>query len=117
MRSKLQRLEQAARGHLKSFELVNGSRFYYDPLSAELFLHFCEYLRTHDEPERPEPPEVLKALTQAKDRRAAYDEIFGSAYIDMFTYDKQALVERGDLVPISVVVGRELGEPLPDLSE
>jgi hypothetical protein len=116
VRSKLRRLEQAARGHLKSFELVNGSRFYWDPQGAELFLHFCEYLRAHDQPERPEPPEVLKALTQAKDRARALEEVGGWGW-DIFPYDKQALVERGEIVPLSVVVGRELGEPLPDLSE
>jgi hypothetical protein len=55
-RSKVRALEQAARGNLMSFELLDGSRFYYDPQSAELFLHICEYLKTHDEPERPEPP-------------------------------------------------------------
>jgi hypothetical protein len=35
----------------------------------------------------------------------------------MFPYDNQALLERGEIVPVSVVVGKELGEPLPDLSE
>ena len=116
MRGKLRRLEQAARGHLKSFELVDGSRFYYDPQSPETFLHFCEYLRTHDQPERPEPPEVVKALTQAKDRASALDEVGGWGW-DIFPYDKQALVERGEIVPISLVVGRELEELISDLSE
>jgi hypothetical protein len=91
MRSKLRRLENAARGHLASFELEDGSRFYWDRQSGELFLHICDCLRHHHEPERPEPPELVKALARAKDRRAAYSEVF--------------------------VVGRELGEPLPDLSE
>jgi hypothetical protein len=31
----------------------------------------------------------------------------------MFPYDKQALVERGEIVPLSVVVGCELGNPCP----
>jgi hypothetical protein len=29
----------------------------------------------------------------------------------------EALLERGEIVPISLVVGYDLGEPLPDLSE
>jgi hypothetical protein len=116
MRSRLRHLEQAARGCLKSFELLDGSRFYWDPQSAELFVHFCEYLRTHDQPKRPEPPEVVKALTQAKDRARALEEVGGWGW-DVFPYDKQALVERGEIVPLSVVVGRELGGHLPDLSE
>jgi hypothetical protein len=60
MRSRLRRLESAARGHLKSFELLDGSRYYWNPQGAELFLHFCAYLRTHDQPEHPEPPEVSR---------------------------------------------------------
>jgi len=35
----------------------------------------------------------------------------------IFPYEVEALVERGELVPWSLVAGRELGEPLPDLSE
>ena len=116
MWSMLRRLEAALRGHLASFELEDGSRFCWDRESGELFLHLCECLRNHDKPERPVPPELLKALTRAKDRRAAYMEVFGT-YRDMLPYDEQALVERGEIVPISLVVGRELGEPLPDLSE
>jgi hypothetical protein len=116
VRSKLRRLENAARGHLASFELEDGSRFYWDRQSGELFLHLCDCLRHHQEPERPEPPELVKALARAKDRRAAFAEVFGP-YRDMLPYDEQALVERGEIVSISLVVGRELGEPLPDLSE
>jgi hypothetical protein len=115
-RDKLRRLEAAARGHLASFELVDDSRFYYERQSGEVFLHICECLRNHDKPERPEPPEIVKALARARDRQAAYSEVFGT-YRDMLPYDEQALVERGEVVPISLVVGRELGEPLPDLSE
>jgi hypothetical protein len=58
-----------------------------------------------------------KALVQAKDRRAAYSQVFGSTYIDTFPYDVEALMERGEVVPISLVVSLELGEPLPDLPE
>ena len=37
--------------------------------------------------------------------------------LGVFPYEPETLVERGELVPRSMVVGRELGEPLPDLSE
>jgi len=118
-RDKLRRLEKATRGHLKSFELSDGSRYYYDPMDAELFLHICECLHHHDEPERPEPPEIVKALTRAKDRRAALAEMGhdeGTSF-GTFPYEVEPLIERGELVPRSLVVGYELGEPLPDLSE
>src|ERR671921_20481 len=32
-------------------------------------------------------------------------------------HEREALLERGELVPHSLVAGRELGEPLEDLSE
>jgi hypothetical protein len=41
LRSWIKRLEHAAQGGLASFELVDGSRYYYDRLEAakETFLH------------------------------------------------------------------------------
>ncbi len=64
-------------------------------------------------------------LGEHENRQAAYSELFGDSYVDMFTYDKvdmfpydkDALIERGELIPRSLVVGYELGEPLPDRSE
>ena len=32
-------------------------------------------------------------------------------------YDSEALIERGEFVPVSMVAGRELGERAEDLSE
>ena len=111
----MRRLERAAAGRLKSFHLADGSRFYFDPTSAEMFLHACECLRNHDKPERPEPPELVKAVARAKERRATFHEMEGTA--GLFPYDAEALVERGEIVPRSLVVGRELGEPILDLSK
>jgi hypothetical protein len=62
-------------------------------------------------------PQTVRAILRAKDRAAALAQIYGGGDFDTFPYDKEALVERGELVPRSMVVGRELGEPLPDLSE
>lgn len=61
---RLRRLERTSREILRSFELADGSRFYFDPTSAEMFLHACECLRNHDKPERPEPPELVKAVAR-----------------------------------------------------
>jgi hypothetical protein len=116
-RDKMRRLENAARDNLASFELVDGSRFYYDPASPELFLHICDCLTNHDKPKRPEPPEMVKALARAKDRRAAFSQTVEGGDMGLFPYEVEALVERGEIVPRSLVVGYELGEPLPDLSE
>jgi hypothetical protein len=118
-RDKLRRLEQAARGHLESFELEDGSHCYYDPASAEVFLHSMDCLRAQGDGGTtfPEPPETVRAITRARDRAAALEQVYGSGSFVIFPYDTEVLVERGELVPCSMVVGRELGERLPDLSE
>ena len=119
LRGKVKRLEQAARSHMASFELEDGSRHYYDLLSGERFLHSMACLRAQGEGETtfPQPPKTLLAITRAKDRATALAQVYGRSAFDIFPYDAEALVERGVLVPRSMVVGRELGEPLEDLSE
>ena len=119
IREKIRRLEDAARGHLASFELEDGSRHWYDPVSPERFLHTMDCLGAQGDGETtfPEPPQTVRAIARAKDRAAALAQVYGSGSFDIFPYDTEALVERGELVPCSMVVGYELGEPIPDLSE
>ena len=120
MRAKLRRLEAAARGNLESFELEDGSRYWYDPSNAERFLHSLACLRAQGEGKTsfPAPPETARALTRAKDRAAAFDQVYGEGgSFTVIPYDRESLVQRGELVPRSMVVGKELGEPIPDLSE
>lgn len=118
-REKLRRLENAARGKLKSLELEDGSRHYYGPLSGMTFLHSMACLRAQGEGKTtfPEPPETLLAITRAKDRATAFAQVYPTGTLDIFPYDVEALVERRELVLRSMVVGRELGEPLEDMSE
>jgi hypothetical protein len=120
LRGKLRRLEQGAREDLASFILEDGSRYYFDPTSAEIFLHSMDCLRAQGseagEP-FPEPPETVKAIARARDRRAALNQLYPEGSFGVFPYEVEALIERGELVPRSLVAGRELGEPLPDLSE
>ena len=117
LRSWVKRMERAARGDLESFVLEDGSRHYYDPASGERFLHAMECLRVqHLGGEAfPEPPETIKALARARDRAAALEQVCGGTF-GTFPYEREALVERGELVPRSMVAGRELGEPDEDLS-
>jgi hypothetical protein len=65
----------------------------------------------------PEPPETVKAIARARDRRAALNQLYPRGSFGVFPYDVEALLERGELVPRSMVVGCELGEVLEDLSE
>ena len=114
----MRRLERAARENLASFVLEDGSRYYFNPASGECFLHSMDCLDAQGECRPfPEPPETLKAISCARDRRAALNQLYSNGTFGLFPYEVEALVERGELVPRSLVAGRELGEPLPDLSE
>jgi hypothetical protein len=119
LRAKVRALERYARDQVDSFELEDGSRYYYEPLSPERFLHTMNCLRSQGDGQTtfPETPETVRAITRARDRAAALEQVYQSGSFVIFPYEHEALVERGELVPRSMVAGRELGEPLPDLSE
>jgi hypothetical protein len=117
LRQQLKKLEEGLRGILEGFDLEDGSRHYYDPTSGERFLHSMDCLRAQaDARPFPEPPETINALTKARDRAAAVAMVY-EGQDDICPYEKRVIVERGELVPRSLVVGRELGEPIEDLSE
>ena len=120
-RRRLRRLEKALRGKLGSFELQEGGRYWYDSCSAhiELFGHAMNSLTADYKGEpRPDPPEILRALARAKDRKAALEGLYPTGGSMLFSvYDKEVLVERAELIPRSFVTGGEVGECLEDLSE
>ncbi len=108
---KLRRLERGAREDLASFILEDGSRYYYNPESGECFLHACACIRAGYEGEPyPEPPQTIKALTRARNRTAALEATCGGGF-DLFPYEREALVERGELVPALWT------HPIEDMSE
>jgi len=118
LRNWIKRLERGAREVLASFVLEDGSSYYFDPTCGECFLHSMDCLRAQGECEPfPEPPETVKAIARARDRRAALDQLYPNGSFGVFPYEVEALIERRKFVPRSLVAGRELGEPLPDLSE
>ena len=119
LRSWVKRLERIASKELQSFVLEDGLRYYYNPISGECFLHSMDCLRAQGAGEItfPEPPETIKAITRARDRRGALNQLYPGGSFGVFPYEVEPLVERGELVPRSMVVGRELGEVLEDLSE
>jgi len=111
LRDKLRRLERDARGNLASFVLEDGSRHYYNPESGECFLHACDCVRAGSEGETfPEPPETIKVLTRARNRAAALEATCGGG-LGLFPYEREALIERGELVPALWIT------PIEDLSE
>src|SRR5215217_4816801 len=119
-RDKLRRLQKMMQGNLEGIEQRDGSTLYFDPQQSfwDTFTYFTVSMQADfDREERPEPPQVLKAVANAKDRRDAFERLMGGA--THLPVNKEALVERGEFLPRSLVAGREYGdfERLEDLSE
>ena len=119
LRGWIKRLERDARGGLGSFELLDGSRCYFDPLSGELFLHWCDCIRAGNPLDWPEPPEIVRKLCEAKDVRRALDEVVeGGGAFSTFVYDTEVLINERRLEPRSLVAGRGAhDQDVEDLSE
>ena len=117
LRGWLKRLERATREDMASFVLMDGSRYYYDPASPELFMHWYECL-TAGNPERwPEPPELLRKLTEARDPAAAGAQLISSAGC-FLPYDPEVLATERRLGPVSLVAGRDVhDQEVEDLSD
>ena len=120
IRDRLRRLQRAAQVQLEYIELEDGTRYWYDPaeVGTEVFMHGVDSLQADfaGEP-RPDPPEILQAITRAKDRRGAVERLYPQGTLALMAYDPEALAKRGEFVPRSFVVGKEYGELLEDLSE
>lgn len=103
LRDKLRRLEKVARGKLGSFELADGSRYYFDPedVYKETFKYFTDSMRAdHRCQPRPEPPQVLQAVANARDQEAALSRVMGD--YKLLPVSREALVERGEFAPHSL---------------
>jgi hypothetical protein len=113
-------LQKEARGKMDCIELEDGERYWFEPsiVHKELFRFFAASLTAvyRNEP-RPEPPEVLKAVAGAKDREGAFRQVYSQGITPCCPLDVDALLERGEFVPRSLVAGRDVDEPVPDLSE
>ena len=106
LRNWVKKLEHTARGNLESFELLDGSRYYHNPQSPKLFLHWSACLRAGNPEKWPEPPEAVRKVTQGKDPRAALKSIMGGGSWSVLPYDLEALVRERDIRPCSLVAGR-----------
>jgi hypothetical protein len=128
IRGWVMRLEHAAREDLASCELLDGSCYYFDPASAELFLHWYECLGAGSAHHWPEPPEVMRRVCAAKDPHSALEQVMESAAFSSLVYDPEViiterrlevrgLVSRYDPVLGEHVVGDPYDEEPEDLSE
>jgi hypothetical protein len=117
LRNWAKRLERESRGDLDSFELLDGSRYYF-PAGGEVYMHCWRCFEAGYPDNWPEPPEVLSKVLEARDPSEALQSIWTPAVGDIFPYDREALVNERKLVPRSLVEGEDPYERSPaDLSE
>jgi hypothetical protein len=113
LRDKLRRLEKTMRGNLDYIELADGTHYYFEPekIWSELFMHGSNCLRADYESEpRPEPPAILQAVANAKDRRSVGERIYPPGATPFTAYETEALIERGEFVPRSFLAGHNYAE-------
>jgi hypothetical protein len=115
LRGWLKRLERGAGEHLESFELLDGTVYYYDRLETykEQFLHACDLQLGRGE--WPEPPEVYRKMCEARDPAAVLERFKPEdperAFVNLTElYDTDVLVNERRLVPLC-------HPPVEDLSE
>lgn len=102
MRSWIKRLERASREDLESFELLDGSRYYLDPLSWEIFAHWSECIGKSAHT-WPEPPEILRKVCEAKDVEQAIELVHGGGSFSFLVYDPDILITERRLEPRPLV--------------
>jgi hypothetical protein len=115
LKSRLARLQKAVEGDADSIELTDGSRYFFEPGEAwkEVFRHGSDSLEAdYRGKTRPSPPEILKAVAQAKNRRAAVEKLYAPGTHPFNAYDMEELVEHCKLIPRSFLAGHSYEESL-----
>ena len=115
LRGWLKRLERGASEDLASFELLDGSTFYYDRLETykELFVH--AYDVQVGKGEWPEPPEVYRKMCEARDVAEVLEQLKPEdperSLVNLAAlYDTDVLVRERRLVPLSHTPPEDLSE-------
>jgi hypothetical protein len=115
LRGWLKRLERAASEDLESFELLDGSTYFYDRLETygELFVHACDLQLGRGE--WPKPPEVYCKMCEARDPARVLEQFRPEdperAFVNLAElYDTHLLVNERRLVST-------YHPPVEDLSE
>jgi hypothetical protein len=111
LRDKVRALERMAQDQVASFELEDGSRYYYDAdeVRKEVFLHGLDCLRAGSLEAWPEAPVGYRKMCEARDPAVVLERLTSAEFID-FPYEVEALLVERRLVPLP-------HEPVPDLSE
>jgi hypothetical protein len=106
---------------MDSFVLRDGTRYYFDKNEAfsQAFLFFSGSMKAdHSGAARPDPPPILEAISNARDREDALSLALGGLS-HLLPVDREALIQRGEFVPRSLVAGVEYEDlgVLEDLSD
>ena len=117
VRGRLRPPGACAREGLKSFELVDGTTYYYDGLEThkELFLYAYDVqLGAADKWDKP--PEIFRKMCEAKDPHLVLErfkpENSLGAFVDPTAlFDTDALIQERRLVPVSYKPPEDLSEP------
>jgi hypothetical protein len=117
LRQWVKRLERDASEHLESFELLDGSTYYYDRMETykELFMHAYD-VQLGDADKWPEPPEVYRKMCEARNPQAVLERLMPEdpqgAFVDPTAIvDVEALVRERRLVTIAHEPPEDLSEP------
>ena len=116
LRGWIKRLERDASEDLESFELLDGSTYYYDRLETykELYLHAYD-VQLGDADKWPEPPEVYRKMCEARDPATVVERFKPEdpqrAFVNLGElYDTDVLVRERRLVPLSHTPPEDLSE-------
>jgi hypothetical protein len=114
VKDKLTRLERAARGEVESFELRDGSRFYFDYLQTAraMYLHSIKCHTADTVEEWPAPLQIHVKLLEARDPATVLTHLDppGGPQFAPLPYDRDTLISERRLVPLFT-------GPVKDLSE
>jgi hypothetical protein len=115
LRRWMRRLERDASEDLESFELLDGSTYYYDRLETYKELFLQAYDLQLGRGEWPEPPEVYRKMCEARDVAEVLERFKPEeperAFVNLAElYDTDVLVNERRLAPV-------YHAPVEDLSE
>jgi hypothetical protein len=118
LREWIKRMERATKGDLESFELVDGSRYYFDRLETHrlMFMHWIECAKAGNPYAWPPAPGILQKLCEAREVDSALEVV--ASKDEILPYDRDLLITERRLEPRSLVAGRDVyDQVVEDLSE
>ena len=118
LREWIKRMERATKGDLESFELLDGSRYYFDRLETHrlMFMHWFACARAGNPCDWPPAPEILQKLCEAREVDSALGVVASKG--EFLPYDCDLLITERRLEPRALVAGRDVYDQMVgDLSE